>query len=56
LFVYFKKEHFDMVPGLKEFMQSYVSKKAIGKRGYLLDLGLVPLDEQTLAAMRTRAK
>lgn len=56
LFVYFKKEHFDMVPGLKKFMQSYVSKKAIGKRGYLLDLGLVPLDEQTLAAMRTRAK
>lgn len=56
LFVYFKKEHFEMVPGLKKFMQDYVSKKAIGKRGYLLDVGLVPLDEQTLAAMRTRAK
>ena len=56
LFVYFKKEHFEVVPGLKKFMQDYVSKKAIGKRGYLLDIGLVPLDEQTLAAMRTRAK
>ena len=56
LFVYFKKEHFDIVPGLKKFMQSYVSKKAIGKRGYLLDLGLVPLDAETMAAMRTRAK
>jgi phosphate transport system substrate-binding protein len=56
LFVYFKKEHFDMVPGLKKFMQSYVSKRAIGKRGYLMDLGLVPLDADTMAAMRTRAK
>lgn len=56
LFVYFKKEHFDIVPGLKKFMQSYVSKKAIGKRGYLLDLGLVPLDAETMAEMRTRTK
>ena len=56
LFVYFKKEHFDIVPGLKKFMQSYVSKKAIGKRGYLLDLGLVPLDAETMAKMRTRTK
>ena len=56
LFVYFKKEHFDIVPGLKKFMQDYVSKRAIGKRGYLLDLGLVPLDADTMAEMRTRTK
>ena len=56
LFVYFKKEHFDIVPGLKKFMQDYVSKRAIGKRGYLLDLGLVPLDADTMAEMRARTK
>jgi phosphate transport system substrate-binding protein len=56
LFVYFKKEHLDVVPGLKQFLNSYVSKKAMGPRGYLADLGLVPLDAETFAAMRERVK
>ena len=56
LFVYFKKEHFDVVPGLKQFMNSYVSRKAMGPKGYLADIGLVPLDNKTFAAMKTRAK
>jgi phosphate transport system substrate-binding protein len=56
LFVYFKKQHFDVVPGLKQFLNSYVSKKAMGPKGYLADIGLVPLDNKTFAAMKTRAK
>ena len=56
LFVYFKVQHFEVVPGLKQFMQEYVSKKAMGKNGYLSSLGLVPLDEKTFATMRERAK
>lgn len=56
LFVYFKKEHFDVVPGLKQFLNSYVSRKAMGPKGYLADIGLVPLDNKTFAAMKTRAK
>jgi phosphate transport system substrate-binding protein len=56
LFVYFKKEHFDLVPGLEGFMKAYISKKAMGKRGYLSDLGLVPLDEATFKEMVKRTK
>src|SRR6056300_61897 len=58
LFVYFKKEHMDVVPGLKGFMKAYISMRAMGKRGYLSDLGLVPLDESTFKEMvkRTRLK
>ena len=56
LFVYFKKEHMDIVPGLEKFMKTYISKKAMGKRGYLSDLGLVPLDEATFKEMRKRTK
>ena len=46
----------DLVPGLKKFMKTYISKKAMGKRGYLMDLGLVPLDKATFKEMKKRTK
>ena len=56
LFVYFKRQHFGVVPGLKQFLKKYASRQAIGPRGYLTDIGLVPLDEKTFAEMVSRAK
>jgi len=56
LFIYFKKEHMDVVPGLEKFMKTYISKKAMGPRGYLMDLGLVPLDKATFKEMRKKTK
>ena len=56
LFIYFKKEHMDVVPGLEKFMKTYISKKAMGPRGYLMDLGLVPLDKDTFKEMKKRTK
>jgi phosphate transport system substrate-binding protein len=41
LFVYFKKEHFDVIPNLKEFMEEYQSENAIGEEGYLTEKGLI---------------
>ena len=34
----------------------FVHKKAIGKRGYLVELGLVPLDKETMEEMVERTK
>jgi phosphate transport system substrate-binding protein len=56
LFIYFKKEHMDVVPGLEKFMKAYINKKAMGPRGYLMDLGLVPLDKDTFKEMVKRTK
>jgi len=56
LFIYFKKEHMDIVPGLEKFMKTYINKKAMGPRGYLMDLGLVPLDKATFKEMRKKTK
>ena len=56
LFVYFKRQHFGVVPGLKQFLHSYVSNKAMGPKGYLSDIGLVPLDSRTFAEMQKRAR
>lgn len=44
LFVYFKNEHFGVVPNLKEFMEEYQSPEAIGDEGYLTEKGLIPLN------------
>jgi phosphate transport system substrate-binding protein len=43
LFVYFKEEHFDVIPNLREFMEEYQSKDALGEEGYLTEKGLISL-------------
>jgi phosphate transport system substrate-binding protein len=43
LFIYAKKQHVDVIPGMKEFIAEYVSDKALGEDGYLAGKGLVTL-------------
>ena len=43
LYFYVKNQHRDVIPGIDQYVKEFTSKKAIGKRGYLTDLGLVPL-------------
>jgi phosphate transport system substrate-binding protein len=43
MFVYVKKAHIGVVPGLDKFMAEYVSEKATGEEGYLPKKGLVAL-------------
>jgi phosphate transport system substrate-binding protein len=43
LYVYAKKTHVGVIPGMAEFVAEYVSDKAIGEDGYLADKGLITL-------------
>jgi len=43
LFVYVKREHLGVIPGLREFVTEYISDRAMGGDGYLADKGLVPM-------------
>ncbi len=43
LYVYVKKQHVGVVPGIDKFVAEYVSSKAIGEDGYLSKKGLVTL-------------
>lgn len=43
LYVYFKKRHMGLVPGIREFAEEYISPSALGEDGYLAAKGLVPL-------------
>jgi phosphate transport system substrate-binding protein len=52
LFIYVKAQHVDIAPGLKEFVTEYVSEKALGEDGYLLDKGLIALPKADLEANR----
>ena len=49
LFVYAKKAHVGVIPGMEEFVAEYTSEEAMGEDGYLADRGLVPLPEDEAA-------
>jgi phosphate transport system substrate-binding protein len=52
LFIYVKKAHIGVIPGLAEFMAEYVSDKALGEEGYLSERGLVALPKAELGRVR----
>ena len=56
LFIYVKKAHIGVIPGLQEFVNEYVSEKALGEEGYLADRGLVPQPKSDLAKTRADVK
>ena len=43
LFFYVKKEHIGVIPGVKEYVQLFVSDKLIGDDGSAVEKGLIPL-------------
>jgi phosphate transport system substrate-binding protein len=55
LFVYVKKAHIGVIPGIKEFVTEYVSDKALGQEGYLADKGLIPPSDAERTKIRTDA-
>jgi phosphate transport system substrate-binding protein len=52
LFVYIKKQHVGVIPGIDKFAAEYVSAKALGEDGYLAKKGLVTLPKKELDAVR----
>lgn len=51
LFIYVKKEHVGVIPGIKEFLLEYVDN-AIGPDGYLVDIGLIPLSDEEITTAK----
>lgn len=43
LFFYVKKAHVGVIPGIKEYLGEFTSKKAMSEDGYLADKGLIPM-------------
>ena len=54
LFLYVKKSHIGLIPGMVEYIAELTSEKAFGEEGYLVDKGLIPLpaEERKKAAIQ----
>ena len=56
LFIYVKKANIGVTPGLREFVDGFVSDAATGKGGYLKSRGLIPLPDADHAAQQASVK
>ena len=52
LYVYIKRQHIGVVPGMVEFIRELTSGDAIGYDGYIADRGLIPLKSDDLKALQ----
>ncbi len=55
LYVYIKKQHVGVVPGIQAFVAEFVNEQALGDEGYLINKGLIPLPAAKRATVRERA-
>ncbi|WP_054109894.1 substrate-binding domain-containing protein [Brevundimonas sp. AAP58] len=55
MFIYVKKAHIGVTPGLQDFLIEFTSEAATGRGGYLQDRGMVPLPAAERAAQRAVA-
>jgi phosphate transport system substrate-binding protein len=56
LFVYVKKQHVGVIPGIDKFVAEYTSAKALSKDGYLARKGLVALPKAEVDKVMANAK
>ncbi len=56
LFIYAKKQHVGVIPGIDKFVAEYVSSKAMSKDGYLARKGLVALPKAEADKVASAAK
>ncbi|MBL1292730.1 MAG: PstS family phosphate ABC transporter substrate-binding protein [Thiotrichales bacterium] len=53
LYLYLKKAHVGVTPGLQEFVSEFMSDRASGEEGYLSDRGLIPLPDEEHAKFKS---
>lgn len=56
LFFYVKKAHIGVVPGISEYVSEFTSPAALGRNGYLKDVGLIVPPRDQLAVLMEKAE
>jgi len=56
LYLYVKKAHASVIPGMNDFLNEFTSEKAWGEDGYLADKGMIPMPDEERAAFRKDAQ
>lgn len=52
LFVYFKGQHLDLMPEMRDFIKEVISSQTLGRKGYLFHNGLIALTDSELEQIR----
>ena len=52
LYFYVKNAHRDVIPGMQEFLEEYMSEAALGPDGYMAERGLTPLSDEKRAEVQ----
>jgi phosphate transport system substrate-binding protein len=55
LFVYVKRSHVGVIPGIPEFVAELTGERAVGPEGYLTQMGLIPLPAERQQQARQTA-
>ena len=55
LYIYVKKAHVGVIPGIREYVREFTSDKAGGMEGYLVDKGLIPMPDAERRKIRAAA-
>jgi len=56
MYIYVKEQNLALVPGLSDFVGEFVSDRAMGPDGYLLEKGLIPLPPEDLLVQQAIAE
>jgi len=56
LFIYVKKAHVGMIPGIAEYLAEFTSDRAWGENGYLAEKGLIPMPKEERKTFAADAK
>ncbi len=55
LYFYVKTSHFDLIPGIKEYIEEFTADRTWGMEGYLVDKGMIPMSDEERNQFRTAA-
>jgi len=55
LFMYVKKAHIGVIPGIAEYLEEFTSTKAWGPEGYLAGKGMIPMSDAERAQVKKSA-
>lgn len=56
LFFYVKNDHIEKVPAMKEYIEMFLNPEIIGEEGLLTEIGLIPMDEESIEKNLVRAE
>lgn len=56
LYIYVKKAHIGVIPGIRQYLDEFMSERAMGWEGYLASKGMIPMEEEQYGKVKRRVR